>query len=379
MSYGRIVLFGALFAIMYYGSGALVLLYIAIHFEFIRNNSLLIGGIFTIIASIYPIVRVLEKTTTWNVRSFLLFWVFWMWLLPYLVVGTFFITLLSFGLRSFYPEVHTNALWQIEVLLLILGAIPYMYFGWMTAQHPKIRKLNYTFKQGSWTRESLHIIAVTDIHLGNLIQKKHFDKLVRQIDGLKPDCVFFVGDTIDEDIDPVIRQDIGSSMRKLHAPFGVYAVNGNHEHMGGVERADAYLVAHGVRMLRDESVVIDEAITLVWREDYIVRHFGEPRKELSTLLKNVRTDLPVIVLDHQPVKLTEVAKLGGVSLQLSGHTHHGQMWPFSYLTRAIFEVSWGEKKILDTWFYVSSGWGTWGPPIRTGNTPEILDIRIRFE
>lgn len=93
----------------------------------------------------------------------------------------------------------------------------------------------------------------------------------------------------------------------------------------------------------------------------------------------MRTDLPVIVLDHQPVKLTEVAKLGGVSLQLSGHTHHGQMWPFSYLTRAIFEVSWGEKKILDTWFYVSSGWGTWGPPIRTGNTPEILDIRIRFE
>jgi uncharacterized protein len=363
---------------MYYGAGALVLLYIATHFEYIRTHLFTIAAIFTGIASIYPFVRLLEKTTCWNVRIPLLIGVFWMGVLPYLVIGTFLISLLSFWAEYLRPWIQLFT-GKIGIYCMVLGLIPYMYFGWMTAQHPKVRKLNYTFKRWSGSRELLHIIAVTDVHLGNLIQKKHFDKLVKQIDGLKPDCVFFVGDTIDEDIDPVIRQDIGSSMRKLHAPFGVYAVNGNHEHIGWVERADAYLVAHGVTMLRDESIIIDDAITLVWREDVSVRLFGKPRKSLEVLLQNIRADLPVILLDHQPVKLTEVAKHWWISLQLSGHTHHGQMWPFSYFTRAIFEVSWWEKKILDTWFYVSSGWGTWWPPIRTGNTPEILDIKIRFE
>lgn len=76
------------------------------------------------------------------------------------------------------------------------------------------------------------------------------------MNALKPDAIFLVGDTIDEDIEPVIKQDIGTSIRKLHAPLGVFAVNGNHEHIGGVERADAYLVEHGVTMLRDESIVL---------------------------------------------------------------------------------------------------------------------------
>lgn len=100
-----------------------------------------------------------------------------------------------------------------------------------------------------------------------MIGKKRFGKFVRDVNLLKPDAIFFVGDTIDEDIEPVIRQDIGSSIKKLHAPLGVYCINGNHEHMGGVERADAYLVEHGVTMLRDEFVILRNTFALVGRED----------------------------------------------------------------------------------------------------------------
>lgn len=133
--------------------------------------------------------------------------------------------------------------------------------------------MEYTFSRGSGTRDKFHIIAVSDVHLGTIIGKKHFDVLLGQIARLKPDIVLFVGDTIDEDVEPVIKQDIGSSIRKLHAPYGVFAVNGNHEHMGGVELADKYLTEHGVKVLRDESVVVDESFTLVGREDAISNLF----------------------------------------------------------------------------------------------------------
>jgi predicted MPP superfamily phosphohydrolase len=91
----------------------------------------------------------------------------------------------------------------------------------------------------------------------------------------------------------------------------------------------------------------------------------------------MRRDLPTILLDHQPVSLDDAVQ-AGIDLQLSGHTHHGQLWPFSYITKKVYEVSWGYKKKGNTNIYVSCGAGSWGPPVRTGNTPEILSIALRF-
>ena len=84
---------------------------------------------------------------------------------------------------------------------------------------------------------------------------------------------------------------------------------------------------------------------------------------------------PIILMDHTPFHLEE-AEQNGIDFQLSGHTHHAQLWPWSYITKAVYEVSWGYKKKGNTHVYVSCGAGTWGPPIRIGNTPEILDIRL---
>jgi predicted MPP superfamily phosphohydrolase len=82
-------------------------------------------------------------------------------------------------------------------------------------------------------------------------------------------------------------------------------------------------------------------------------------------------------MDHQPFKLEKAAEQG-VDLQLSGHTHHGQLWPFNYITNAIYELSWGYRQIGLTHFYVSSGFGSWGPPLRLGNRPEIVEINVKF-
>ncbi|HET7152240.1 MAG TPA: metallophosphoesterase, partial [Candidatus Kapabacteria bacterium] len=104
---------------------------------------------------------------------------------------------------------------------------------------------------------------------------------------------------------------------------------------------------------------------------------GKQRKPLEELMRSVDKQRPVILMDHQPFRLEEAVQ-NGVDLQLSGHTHHGQLWPFNFITKRMYEVSWGYKKKENTHFYVSCGAGTWGPPIRTGNTPEIMHIRLSF-
>ena len=94
-------------------------------------------------------------------------------------------------------------------------------------------------------------------------------------------------------------------------------------------------------------------------------------------MTDVNTALPVILMDHQPFGLEEAAQ-HGIDLQLSGHTHYGQLWPLNYIVEAIYEVAWGYKRIGNTNFYISSGAGTWGPPMRIGNHPEIVQIQLNF-
>jgi len=84
-------------------------------------------------------------------------------------------------------------------------------------------------------------------------------------------------------------------------------------------------------------------------------------------------------MNHQPFNLDEAVTEGGVDLHLSGHTHHGQLWPLNYITKAVFELSWGFLKKGDTNFYVSSGFGSWGPPVRLGNTPEVVVFNLKFD
>jgi hypothetical protein len=132
-------------------------------------------------------------------------------------------------------------------------------------------------------------------------------------------------------------------------------------------------------MLRDTAVLVNESVYLAGRNDRDSKRFStKERKDLNSILRDVNFSLPVLMMDHQPFNLQQVAD-AGVDFQLSGHTHHGQLWPLNYITKAIYEVSWGYKQKNNTHFYVSSGYGGWGPPVRSGNRPEILDIYITFD
>jgi hypothetical protein len=166
---------------------------------------------------------------------------------------------------------------------------------------------------------------------------------------------------------------------KLEAPLGVYAITGNHEFIGGVERTTDYLASHGLTLLRDTCVHIAGSFYVAGREDRDkLRFTGVKRNELDELLNGIDKSQPIILLDHQPWELDK-AQQAGIDLQISGHTHHGQLWPWGYLTQKIFEVSRGYKQKGDSHFYVSTGYGTWGPPVRTGNRPEIMVFDLEFK
>jgi hypothetical protein len=252
-------------------------------------------------------------------------------------------------------------------------------FGHINAWHPKISRVDISLPKQARNMEYLRIVAASDIHMGTIIGPRRMDKLVTTINSLQPDVILLAGDVVDEDVKPVIQQNLGKNLLELHAPYGVFAATGNHEYIGGGEPSIQYLEEHGITMLRDTALLVNNSFYVIGREDLHKRYgHGEERKTLQEIMKEVDPSKPLIMMDHQPYNLDD-AQAAGIDLQLSGHTHHGQLWPLGYITKKIFEVSRGYYQKGDTHYYVSTGFGTWGPPVRTGNRPEIIVINLYFK
>jgi predicted MPP superfamily phosphohydrolase len=242
----------------------------------------------------------------------------------------------------------------------------------------RVRTLNLVLPKKEKGPDSLVIAVASDIHLGVIVGRSRFDRIVRKINGLHPDIILLPGDILDEDLAPVIRQNLGESLKSLRSPLGVFACTGNHEYIGGIENAVTYLTEHGIRLLRDEAVLVNGSFWLAGREDRSIQQFsGKKRKALEEVLAGTDNRHPLVLMDHQPFRLREAADRG-VDLQLSGHTHHGQLWPVNLFTGWIYESDYGYLKKGNTQFYISSGAGTWGPPIRLASSSEIVCIRVTF-
>jgi predicted MPP superfamily phosphohydrolase len=204
---------------------------------------------------------------------------------------------------------------------------------------------------------------VSDIHLGNLIDNSRLQDLVSQINTLHPDIILLAGDIIDEDVQPFMSQGMHITFRQLQAPYGVYAVLGNHEYIGGnPEYIVAALTNAGVNVLRDQVVKVADSFYVAGRDDRSVERqlsAGRQRQPLPSLLANLDTGLPLILLDHQPYRLDD-SQANGVDLQLSGHTHYGQIFPNNLITGMIYEDDWGYLQKGKFQAIVSCGYGTWG-------------------
>jgi len=261
----------------------------------------------------------------------------------------------------------------VTVLLIVCLVI---LRGNYNATHIHVKRLELAIRKPS-EHDSLRVVMMSDMHLGTIISRNRLQTMIDTVNTLKPDLVLLAGDEIDGNPGPVMNARLGEFFERIQSNYGVYAITGNHEYIGDADRSVNYLAAHGVKWLRDTSVVT-AGVTIVGREDLSMRRAdGEHRKPLDRLMEHVDRTRPVILMDHQPFHLEE-AEREGVDLQLSGHTHHAQIWPFNYITQKVYELSWGYKQRGSTHYYVSCGVGTWGPPVRIGSYSEIVELTLRF-
>jgi predicted MPP superfamily phosphohydrolase len=250
--------------------------------------------------------------------------------------------------------------------------------GFFNAVMPVVKEYDITINKPAGKLKTFRIAAVSDIHLGSIIRKRSIKKLSEMLRKTNPDAIFLLGDIVDGEIGPVLRGDLLSYFTCPKCKDGLLAITGNHEFIGGAEVTIPYIEKKGIRILKDEMVTLEGAIQVIGRIDRDGARFsGGKRQPLDSLMLRADKSLPIILLDHQPLHLEETEK-NGIDLQLSGHTHNGQMWPLNYITAKIYEVSYGYKRKGDSQIIVSSGFGIWGPRIRLGTRSEILLINITF-
>lgn len=305
------------------------------------------------------------------------YWMAFMFYFLLVIAALDLLRLINHFLRLVPIKQSLNPTLGLIVFILVLGIVGY---GAWNARHPRVNHYDITIAKQAGTLKQLHVVMVSDIHLGTIIHNGYLTKMVGMVNQLQPDLVLFAGDVFDENLEAVNKQEMTDALNKLKAQYGAFAVLGNHEYIGGnAEEAIKYLSAAGVRVLKDSAQEIGGSFYLVGRDDRSGSRFnGVKREDLKTLLHGVNRSLPIIVMDHQPQQLEEPVQQG-VDLQLSGHTHAGQLFPIRLITRRIFEDDWGYLRKGNFQLIVSSGYGTWGPPIRLGNTPEIVDITITFK
>ncbi len=230
--------------------------------------------------------------------------------------------------------------------------------------------------------EAARIVFLSDLHIGTSTSPDRLHTIVETVNALRPDLILIGGDIIDMSPEEDKEFAAGTILRGFRARHGVFACPGNHEYILAPEAGFSWISRTGIRLLDDEAIIAGDYI-IVGRRDWAAARHGFQRTPLRAIVQKLTKTTnsrphSLIVLDHQPRSLDEAAQ-AGARLILSGHTHHGQLWPINWITSTIFENSHGMISKGDTTCITSSGVSVWGPQVRTSSRPEILLIRLARE
>jgi hypothetical protein len=226
--------------------------------------------------------------------------------------------------------------------------------------------------------DGLRVVQITDIHIGPTLDGAWLRSVVDKVNALKPDVIAITGDLVDG---PVARlREHVRPIGDLKAAHGVYFVTGNHEYYAGADEWLHELSNLGIRVLCNERVTIQPRgsapFDVAGVDDFHAHAFPGHGPDLPRALSDRDPSRPVLLLAHQPLQITEAARLG-VDLQISGHTHGGQIWPWGFFVRLQQPYVAGLHQHGDSRLYVSCGTGYWGPPMRLGAPAEITDLVLR--
>lgn len=225
--------------------------------------------------------------------------------------------------------------------------------------------------------QSLHgtsIVQLTDVHIGPTIGRDFVEEIVQRTNALQPDVIAITGDLVDGSVE-MLREHV-EPLERLSARHGVYFVTGNHEYYSGDQEWCAELESMGIQVLRNRRVSIgngEDSFDLAGVDDFSAGRFEQRGPDLARALEGRDPRRELVLLAHQPKAIHEAERMG-VGLQLSGHTHGGQLWPWKYLVRLQQPVVSGLERIGRALIYVSNGTGYWGPPMRLGAPAEITQV-----
>ena len=335
---------------------------------------------FILISAAFFVGMILERTASsafseWVVRI----GTTWLPFLLYFLMAIIFIDIIRIFNYFFHflPEITPSLKQTVGIVTVVIVSLV-VIAGHINAMIIRVKEIPLTIDKPVTGNPRMKVLMVSDIHLGALIGERHEKHLLKIIREQKPDLVLICGDLIDSELAPVLRKKLGKHIQEIKTPMGVYAVTGNHEYIGGINQSLDYLKSIHINVLVDSIITLPNGVQLIGRNDRAAGQGKNGQKPLAELFKGIDPAKPVIVMNHQPYNLSEASVLK-TDLHLSGHTHHGQMWPFNYITQSMFELSWGYLKKDQTHFYVSSGFGTWGPAMRLGNRPEVVVFELTFE
>jgi predicted MPP superfamily phosphohydrolase len=225
--------------------------------------------------------------------------------------------------------------------------------------------------------DGLTIVQLTDVHVGPTIRRDFIEHIVEETNAANPDVIAITGDLVDGSVDE-LREHV-APLANLRARHGVYFVTGNHEYYSGADAWCEELTRLGIRVLRNERVSIGRdgaSFDLAGIDDHQASQFGNGHgADLPRALAGRDPSRELVLLAHQPRAVFE-AKEHGVGLQLSGHTHGGQIWPWRYMVRLQQPVVSGLAQFGKTLVYVSNGTGYWGPPMRLSAPAEITRVTL---
>ncbi|EEH98305.2 hypothetical protein CSBG_01931 [Clostridium sp. 7_2_43FAA] len=343
-----------------------------------KISPLIFWVIFWALALSYVISMLLNKFISPNLTNFLyLSGSYWMGLLMYTLLTFPIIGIINIIVsKSHLSNNLTDKYYIYQTLLITIIFIIITIVGSFNAKSSYVKSFDIDIDKQA-LKEPINVVMVSDIHLGNIIKNKRLSNMVKEINDLNPDIVIIAGDIIDSDIKPFLANNMGIEFSKIKSTYGTYAVLGNHDLMTKAENQIVNILEeNSVKVLRDESILINDSLYIIGRDDITINRFSEnDRASLLDLTHNLDNSKAMIVIDHNPKYIDESLN-ANIDLQLSGHTHKGQITPGNLVTNKMFEIDYGYLKKDNLNVVVSSGYGTWGPPIRIGSRSEIVQMNL---
>jgi uncharacterized protein len=367
------IIFLLFFLFIYGGINFYAFLKAKSFFHFSGKTEIIIITLLVLLILSPIIVRIVEKIH-WETLARVVAYCGYIWMA---FVFLFFFLNITFDIARYvikflslsYDSIQLR---NIFLCLAFFLSFVFVVYGFFDAQNIRVKKLEIHTDKLLPNNGKIRIVQISDLHIGLIIRNERLKHILKKVKDAKPDILVSTGDLLDGELNNIMPE--ASQLAQIKPQYGKYAVTGNHEYYAGIEKSLEFTQNAGFEILRDEGKNV-AGINIIGLEDSTGRNQGFIKKSsrISDLFPKKQNKYFVLLLKHQPIIKENI----NFDLQLSGHTHGGQIFPFMFFTRLFFPVSGGYHKLNENKsVYVSSGAGTWGPPVRFLAPPEITLIDL---